>query len=427
MANYNVDALTSNNFPQTFTFKVESCKAIPNPYLAKKRNDPNALPNAAMYIVLCDIQELPKERFPMETNPREQKMTTSVAKKIKETLFETENPVFYLLNRGILLSAESVKYDQYNQELTVVFGDPEVHGNVDGGHTYRAILDNRDKLVGAGGSPQYVKLEILTGVEDVFQRLAAARNTSVQVEDKSIAELEDRFDLIKDALQDAPFLSRIAFKENVELTNDAIDVDVKDVVAILNMFDLARFPDLSACPTISYSSPKKCVDYYIKYHKENESSGSQCNNPYYKMRKIMQDVFRLHDLIEQNMKMFYTKNNSSGRYGAIKGVFTPKDGETYRSLFFQNPLEYKTAKGLLIPILGAFRALLEEKDGIYVWTTDPFELLVQNNNELGSELVDTVISMHRSLGNNSNITGKNPNLWKQLAMLVYVTKIRCAI
>lgn len=92
MANYNVDASTSNNFPQTFTFKVESCKAIPNPYLAKKRNDPNALPNAAMYIVLCDIQELPKERFPMETNPREQKMTTSVAKKLKKRSLKRKTP-----------------------------------------------------------------------------------------------------------------------------------------------------------------------------------------------------------------------------------------------------------------------------------------------------------------------------------------------
>lgn len=50
MSNFE-DSSYQNPLPQTFTFKVKSCKEIPNPY----KNDPNALPNASMYIVLCDI------------------------------------------------------------------------------------------------------------------------------------------------------------------------------------------------------------------------------------------------------------------------------------------------------------------------------------------------------------------------------------
>ena len=46
----------------------------------------------------------------MSTNPREQKMTTNVANKIIESL--ENNSCCHELNRGILLSAESVTYDK---------------------------------------------------------------------------------------------------------------------------------------------------------------------------------------------------------------------------------------------------------------------------------------------------------------------------
>ena len=63
---------------------------------------------------------------------------------------------------------------------------------MDGGHTLRVLLENRDEL---DEGKQYVKLEILTGVEGIFEDLAAARNTSTQVQDKSIANLRDYFSL----------------------------------------------------------------------------------------------------------------------------------------------------------------------------------------------------------------------------------------
>lgn len=176
-------------FPITLTFKVKNFRKIPNPYL----NSPDGNSNANMYEAICDVKNLP-DNIPMETNPREQNLKTNVAKKIKLSLLDTASANFYLLNRGILISAQDVKFSNYNNELTVVFDDPDVHGNVDGGHTYKTILKYRDEL---DPGQQFVKIEILTGIEDIFQSLAAARNTSVQVQDKSIAELENRFDIIK--------------------------------------------------------------------------------------------------------------------------------------------------------------------------------------------------------------------------------------
>lgn len=146
----------------------------------------------------------------MQTNPRMQKLLL-VLQKIQSSLLNHTERNFYLLNRGILLSAKSVTYNNEQNIVTVLFEDLTVHGNVDGGHTYTIIKNCKDQLE---RREQYVKVEVLTGVEDMFEQLAGARNTSVQVTDASIAELENRFELIKDAFRNERFFNDINYKQN---------------------------------------------------------------------------------------------------------------------------------------------------------------------------------------------------------------------
>lgn len=388
----------SNQQKLTLTFKVQSFRRIPNPYIKSEDGEKGA----EMYVAICDVKDIPNN-FPMETNPREQKMTTNVAKKIKESLLNTSELDFYLLNRGILLSAKDVSYSNYSNEMTISFEDCEVHGNVDGGHTYKTILQNRDQL---DPGQQYVKLEILTGIEGIFQSLAAARNTSVQVQDKSIAELEDRFDIIKNALANENYISRVFFKEN-----DNGDIDVADLLALLNMFNIARYSGMASFPINSYSSKKKCIDLYIADHKQY---GESNENPYVKMIGIMPDIFRLYDAIEVGMNKFYRQKNPSGRYGSTKGVQIPKPGQGFYSKFLENELEATSPNGFIYPILGAFRALVEEKDGQYIWKKNPFAVL----ENVGADLVESTVSMSRSLGNNPQSVGKDSNIWKTLYMTI---------
>ena len=388
----------SNQEKKSLTFKVQSFRKIPNPYLKSEEGEKGA----EMYVAICDVKDLPDD-FPMETNPREQKMTTNVAKKIKESLLNTSELNFYLLNRGILLSAKDVSYSNYSNEMTISFEDFEVHGNVDGGHTYKTILQSRDQL---DRGQQYVKIEILTGIEGIFQSLAAARNTSVQVQDKSIAELEDRFDIIKNTLANENYISRVFFKEN-----DVGDIDVADLLAILNMFNISRYSGMASFPINSYSSKKKCIDLYISDHKEY---GESLDNPYVKMINIMPDIFRLYDAIEVGMNRFYRQKNPGGRYGATKGVQVPKAGQEIHSKFLSNDMEAASPNGFIYPILGAFRALVEEKEGKYEWKKNPFAVL----EKVGAELVESTVSMSRSLGNNPQSVGKEANIWKTLYMTV---------
>ena len=57
------------------------------------------------------------------------------------------------------------------------------YGILDGGHTYTAIIENRDRI--PKNIEKYVRVEVVTNVVNIT-RLSDARNTSVQVSDSTV-------------------------------------------------------------------------------------------------------------------------------------------------------------------------------------------------------------------------------------------------
>lgn len=385
---------------KNLNFKTKSFRKVPNPFY----NMENCIDNSEMYIIICDVKDLPKD-IPMETNPREQKLNTGVAKKIRTSLINQKTHNFYLLNRGLTISAKAVKYDNKNDMVTIEFEDESVHGDIDGGHTYKIILEEQEDL---DYGEQFVKIEVLTGVEDIFQELAAARNTSMQVQDKSIAELEKRFQIIKEAIEKEPYAKKIYFKEN-----DKGEIDVADILSILNLFNIDKYPNKNENPIISYTGKAQCIKNYINMHKE---FGNTLENSYVKMKNVMPDIFKLYDYLEKNMRLYYSNGTANKKYGLVTGVTTRKVGKiAFKTKFYQDDMDYLTPNGFLYPILGAFRALLKiGEDGLYTWKKSPFEII----DKVGPELVSNTINMSRELGNNPNATGKNKTLWMNLYMTV---------
>lgn len=381
-------------------FKIESFRKIPNPYANKEEG----MKVAEMYIAIVDVKNLPDD-IPMGTNPREQNLRTTVSKKIKESLLSPDELDFYLLNRGLLLSVGEVSFNNYSNELSLEFSNEEYHGDIDGGHTYKIIKENRDQI---DFDKQFVKLEILTGVEEIFERLAAARNTSVQVQDKSIAELENRFELIKQTIKNESYADKVYFKEN-----EKGEIDVADILAILNLFNIDRYVARESFPINSYSSKKSCIDAYIAEDKKVEDLEDKSSNPYFKMTSIMTDIFKLYDLIEKNMGTFYKEANKNGAYGRVKGVSIPKN-KPFTTKFYKEKMDYNSPMGFIYPILGAFRALVHEVNGRYQWKKDPFVVL----KKVGPMLVDGTVEMSRDLGNNPNAVGKNQSNWRNLYQTV---------
>lgn len=371
--------------------KVHAFRKLPSPYAPDEMNG-----NVQMMMILVKANEIPTG-ISTDTNPRDQNMRTKVARRIHDGL-TVENNAFYILNRGILISAKDVNFNNVSSTVTIDFGDnPNLYGIVDGGHTYKTIIDNKAKIA---DSNQYVRLEVITGIEDIFEDVAAARNTSVPVSDTAIAELKEYFDeIVKDSIKEQPYANKIAYKENSEEP-----IDLSDILTLMFMYNLKRFPNKDTMPVQAYSSKAVTIKDYLENY---ESNNATISNPYYKMKPIITKIIEIADKIEVEMGMKYREKSPGGMYGAVTGV----ESVSSFSKFLNRPMNHKTSKGLLYPIIGAFRALLEEdpENGYYKWKTDP--LLIWD--KTGATLVQDTIERSRSFKNNPQSAGKDVGLWRQ--------------
>jgi hypothetical protein len=390
---------------RSFTFKVESFRKLPDPITPDDRE---------RYFAFCNTKNLPAD-FPMETNPREQNLNSKVAKKIKEGFFNvkdgeasTENPLFHLLNRGLLISAGSADFNNHNSMLTIEMTDPWRHGLVDGGHTYRIVTskDGQEPLV-----PQFITLEIITGVEDDFEAIAGARNTSVQVKQKSLAELEGKLDIVHELVEGTPFEKEIAYVENEDKP-----IDVENVIALLTLFHTKIHGE--AQPWYTYSIKARTLQVYLDHERS-----------YAGLAPIAPKIFQLHDHIKRTFSDYYKSvtGGSFGRLGALKEIGY-KDGKLSYPLYFSprkngdfEKIAHDIPGGFVYPILGAMRVLAEpDAKGKYKWLTEPISFY----DTVASKLVELTMLASGEFGRNAMAVGKSPRHWEGLYSHVAATYFR---
>ncbi|NLE25164.1 MAG: abortive phage infection protein [Clostridiaceae bacterium] len=368
----------------------------------RKFDDPLGNVDSRKYIFYARTCDVP-EGIPMATNPRDQKLKSPVANTITESL-ESNDGLFHLKNRGIVLSAKRVRYDNRMQVVTIEFDDESCHGNIDGGHTYKILLENKDKIL-----DQYVQFEVMTGVEGMIADLAEARNTSVAVDAKSMAELREKFDPIKEGLEGMPFFERISFKQN-QITRD-IDtnkalkmIDARDIVSIICMFDIDRYGSTEH-PIKAYSGKQAMLNEYLEDPEH-----------YRKFVNVIPDIFDLYEAIETEFAIAYNEN---GRMYGRKSYSGYKDGNTIgKSKFGQRDICYKIPDGLIYPILASFRSLLEydTSSGLYKWINgkDPISAWNRHKNSLTKSTMD----LAGSLGDKPTVFGKDTSLWNYVYMVL---------
>lgn len=368
----------------------------------RKLEDPLGNESSKKYIFYAKACDVP-EGIPMSTNPRDQKLTSSVATAITDSLLSNDG-LFHLKNRGIILSAKRVRYDNRLQEVTLDFDDESCHGNVDGGHTYMILLQNKDKIL-----DQYVQFEVMTGVEAMIADLAEARNTSVTVDTKTMAELREKFDPIKESLEVMPFLERIAFKQN-QITRDVDTkkplkmIDARDIVSIICMFNIEKYGSVEH-PTKAYSGKQAMLGEYLEDPEH-----------YRKFVNIIPDVFDLYEAIETE---FATAYNENGRMYGRKLYSGYKEGSPVgKSKFGQRDIFYKIPDGLLYPVLASFRSLVEYDSTTdkYKWVGGKDPLTVWNKNKVG--LTRSVMDLAASLGDKPTVFGKDQSLWNYAYMVL---------
>lgn len=377
---------------KTITVKENSFRKLDDPFNETSKK-------YVFYAKVCDVPD----GIPMGTNPRDQKLTSGVAQAIKDSL-ESNDGYFHLKNRGIVLSAKSCTYNNKTKEVTINFTDNMVHGNIDGGHTYKIICEHREECL-----DQYVQFEVMTGVEDIIEKLAEARNTSVQVDEKSMAELQQKFDPIKEGLEGMPFFSRIAFKQNQQVfdeeTNKRVKmIDAREVVSIINMFNIEKF-DAMNHPIKAYSAKTKMLELYLE---DPES--------YRRYVNIMPDIFDLYDAIETEFATAF--NETGGRYGRKK-YSGYKEGKVIGiSKFGLHDIYYRIPDGLIYPAVAAFRSLvsLNTDTNKYEWKDGVNPITVWD--KCKGSMTNQIMNFASAIGDNPNSVGKDSNIWNLAYMTV---------
>jgi hypothetical protein len=391
--------------PTRFTFPVVSFRHIETPF--QKQGYKN-------YVAVVDIRQLPDLDGWRKINVRDPKLTGTVPKAIRASVHD--NPeLFVFLNRGIVISAGSVSFDNQSGMVTVVMKDPNLHGLLDGGHSYNILLEERETIE----EPQYVKLEILEGFkQEEIPSLVDARNTSNQVRDQSLMNLQGEFEKLKKAMLGRPYAELIAYKE-YELLDEGVakPIDVREVIAILTCFDRANF-DARVHPINAYRSKAACLDHFKEHRTDYE-----------KIYPLAGDILELFDRVQLLLPDLYNRVRgksgevAGGKFGKLTGVTTYDGKRKAQLLFINEESKYGVPAGFVFPVVGAFRALLEEKGSRYIWGKglDPIKLL---EGHLGETLADTIGNFALDARNPSK-TGKSPLVWQacyQAAQVAYLSR-----
>ena len=370
----------------TTTFKAKALRTFTSPSDS----------NITTYMVLTEFRDLPSD-FSLDVNPRTPKMNTSVARQLIAAVKANDNISFDINNRGIVITAESVKFNNSTGEVTIDFAeDTSKYGILDGGHTYRAIIDNRDYL--SDDVKKYVRLEVIVGETLNVTALADARNTSVQVSDIALFELDDKFDFIKTAISDQPFKDNVAYKDNENKS-----IPISELLKLMFVFNVKRFPDDSNAPTQAYSAKSSVFKDY-----SNEINSE--DNIYSKLAPMLPKLIELYELIQKEMpekyRRFKEENGSKASFGRVRGVTSGQEkGTNFKTMFTQQTVLYDISTGFLLPIFGAFRALLKRNtEGEVSWLFDQIEIW----QDCGVRLVQNTFETDT----NPQMVGKMKTLWQ---------------
>jgi len=224
-----------------------------------------------------------------------------------------------------------------------------------------------------------------------------------------MAELQQKFDPIKEGLEGMPFFTRIAFKQNQQAFDDVTNkrlkmIDAREVVSIINMFNIDKF-DAMNHPIKAYSSKAKMLELYL-------------NNPdsYRRYVNIMPDIFDLYDAVETEFATAF--NETGGRYGRKK-YSGYKDGNIIgTSKFGLHDIYYKIPDGLIYPAVAAFRSLvvLNQETDKYEWKNGVNPISVWDRCK--SSITSQIMNFASAIGDNPNAVGKDSNIWNLAYMTV---------
>lgn len=332
---------------------------------ARRIHDPN-YPDAVEHIFTVKVGDLPK--LPLGANPREQNTNKQVYRDVAASLLNEDGAenAFLGKNLGIYACAQDV--DKVGEdEYTLRFGEGDsvldgLDGILNGGHTAQIIWDNQEAIEERRDEgrtiDQYVRLYVRQGYpRTVLAEMAGTLNTTVQVQEFSLAEHQDMFEWIHKSIAGKPYEDQIAFKENVNAP-----FYVTDVLSMLALFDTVEYPnDGGAHPTGAYREKSQILKRYRKERGQFE-----------RLEPILNDILVLHDIIASEGANKYNEyyrtdpTRKKGRAGSLEWVETRARGE-FKFPFLDTTGDRRLNRAAIYPALAAFRWMVEDNGGKAKW------------------------------------------------------------
>ncbi|MBF9058771.1 hypothetical protein HKCCSP123_06200 [Rhodobacterales bacterium HKCCSP123] len=322
---------------------------------------------------------------------------------------------FDLKNKGIVILADSVKKVGENAyEVTISDGQ----GIVDGGHTYEIICKAQaDENI---PEDQYIDVQIRTGVdEDLITEISAGLNTGIAVKHHSIANLDGKYDWIKDEIDGEPYESRIAWRES-----DDGDYDVRDLICVMEAMNVVDFPnDSGVHPLSAYEGRERVTKRFSDDADRSELDPKL--STYRKFRPILKEALYLYDLIRAEFREVYNREKL-GLAGGLDIVEKARKGHKYDFPFAGlPPAEYRLTKGALYPIFAAFRnkVWINPETGLAEWDGG-FQSVVDLWRETSVELARQTQAAIKDYGRKPDVLGKSRGHWNNVHKSVEVHMLR---
>jgi hypothetical protein len=396
---------------------VLECNYSQNRTITRKLdfNDPQGNEIIKTHFLFILLKDLPIN-IPTTPNPRKPDINAKPCKQMFETL-EQEPEYFTDCNRGLLLIAEKVYFpnsSEKEKKIIIDFGlddDGMTKGGlVDGGHTY-AVLRKKKDDESLAELPVFIT--IVEGAEEFATKLARARNTSVQVAEKSIANLENEFEGIKQALGD--YSKKVIYFENENNGEDGAVFQVEELIALMTGLNKDLYNNNNQ-PSIVYTGISTCFNKWL--NKKNRPT-------YEKLYPMLRSIVELYEYLYFRFED-YAKESGVKKFGNINGVEINRGKGNKRKPveikmpFTEKLVRYRLSKGFSMPIFSALRFLIEDKGGSLDWTVDPKEFLDKH----GKKLVGQILEAHtKEYGSNPNKTGKSKVLWQNIANAVIIDSL----
>jgi hypothetical protein len=339
-------------------------------------------------------------------NPRGRKPGGPVLDAIEQTWKDYPSE-FYRINRGTLLSAESVTWDKNSKLVEIVFTDMEKHGIVDGAHTLAKLVDDlipetygpeedgEDLEDGDDDSEEessseeqrtpdrYLTCEVWVGLKkEEVVRLTAGRNTSRTVPPFAISNLRGDFRAVQETLEKVKpeFAVRVAFKPNEHMHIESLSDDDEptykplsalNILQLMMCMDATNYSDTDH-PIEAYKNQGFIPKFWDKTNPKNRIG------EYTKMLPVLGDLLELYDTIREVIPEVYDERTTHlskipRRWNKVLARKPKQRVENKRpeSLYYLDPTgerkTFRSPTALFYPIMCAFRACLDATGNKYEW------------------------------------------------------------